>query len=148
MNHPRHPASTWLLPRTWWAGSLLSHCFWLVTRLRLSLTCLASARKLASHLAVPTLLLWTDDEAAMSMKSTRGCGRLGAEAPPWRPICRADCGEEGRHKQCTAQAGSRDKTGSQDGLSLIPSKGWYISVCTELYVVYTGIYTNVPSLHT
>ena len=57
-------------------------------------------------------------------------------------------GEEGRHEQCTAQAGSRDKTGSQDGLSLIPSKGWYISVCTELYVVYTGIYTNVPSLHT
>ena len=70
------------------------------------------------------------------------------QAPPWRPVYRADCGEEGRHEQCTAQAGSRDKTGSQDGLSLIPSKGWYISVCTELYVVNTGIYTYVLSLHT
>ena len=67
----------------------------------------------ASHLAVPTLLLWTDDWAAMSMKSTRGCGRLGAaspalEAPPWRPV--------------------------------------HISVCTKLYVVYTGIYIYVLRL--
>jgi hypothetical protein len=38
-------------------------------------------------------------------------------------------------KRCTAQASSRDKTGLQDGLSLIPSKGWYISVCTKLFVV-------------
>jgi hypothetical protein len=24
MSHLQHPASTWLLPRIWWAGSLLS----------------------------------------------------------------------------------------------------------------------------
>ena len=77
----KHPASMWLRPRIWWAGSLLSHCFWLVTRLRLSLTCSASARKQASHLAVPTLLLWTDDGAAISTKSTRGCGSLGVASP-------------------------------------------------------------------
>ena len=35
----------------------------------------------ASHLAVPTLLLWTDDGAAISTKSTRGCGCLGAASP-------------------------------------------------------------------
>ena len=70
-----------VLPSLWWAGSLFCHCIWLVTRLRLSLTCSASARKRASHLAVPTLLLWTDDGAAISTKSTRGCGSLGAASP-------------------------------------------------------------------
>ncbi len=148
MTHPQQPASTWLLPRIWWAGSLFSHCFWLVTRLRLSLTFSARARKQASHLAVPTLLLWTDDRAAISMKSTRGCGSLGAASPALGPVHRADWGEEASRKRGTAQAGSRDKTGSQDGLSLIPSKGWYISVCTKLSVVYTGIYSYVINLHT
>ena len=57
-------------------------------------------------------------------------------------------GQERRsRKRCTAQAGSRDKTGSQDGLSLIPSKGRCISVCTYLYIVYMGMYSYVLSLH-
>jgi hypothetical protein len=57
---------------------------------------------------------------------------LARQAPPWGPVNRADWarGEEGCRKRCTAQAGSRDKTGSQDGSSLIPSKVWYISVCS------------------
>ena len=57
------------------------------------------------------------------------------QAPPWGPVHQADFGEEESRKRCTAQAGSRDKTGSQDGLSLIPSKGRYISVRTKLYIV-------------
>ena len=57
------------------------------------------------------------------------------QAPPWGPVHPADWGEEASCKRCTAQAGSRDKTGSQDGLSLIPSKGWY----------NTGISQYVPS---
>ncbi len=31
-----HRVSTWLLQRTWWAGSPLSHVFWLVTQLQQS----------------------------------------------------------------------------------------------------------------
>jgi hypothetical protein len=86
------------------SGSLLSHCFWLVTLLPLSLTCLASARKQASPLAVLTLLLWTDDEAAMSMKSTRGCGRLGAASPALEACLssrleKKDATSNARHKQ-------------------------------------------------
>ena len=57
------------------------HCFWLETRLQRSLTCSASARMLAFHSAAPTHLLWTDEGAAISTKSTRGCGGLGAASP-------------------------------------------------------------------
>ena len=81
MSHLQHPASTWLLPRIWWAGSLFSHCFWLVTLLRLSLTCSARTRQQASHLAEPTQLLWTDEGSAISTKLTSGCGGLGAARP-------------------------------------------------------------------
>ena len=49
--------------------------------LRLSLTCTARKRQQASHLAATTQLLWTDEGAAISTKSTRGCGGLGAASP-------------------------------------------------------------------
>ena len=81
MNHPQHPVCTWLQRRTWWAECPLCRCFWLETRLQRSLTCSASARLLAFHSAAPTHLLWTDEGAAISTKSTRGCGGLGAASP-------------------------------------------------------------------
>jgi hypothetical protein len=79
MNHLQHPVCTWLQWRTWWAECPLCSCFWLETRLQRSLTCSASARMLASHLAAPMQLLWTDEGAAISTKSTSGChgGGLG-----------------------------------------------------------------------
>jgi len=51
---------------------------------------LPSARMPASPLAAQTRRQWTDDGAAMSTKSTRGCGRLGAASPAWGacPSCR------------------------------------------------------------
>ncbi len=82
-NHPLHSVSTWLLSRTWWAGSPLSHVFWLVTPLRQSHTCSASARIQASRSVALTLLQLTEGGAAMSMRSTRGCGSLGAASPAW-----------------------------------------------------------------
>jgi hypothetical protein len=62
---------------------LLSHCFWLVTRLQQLLTCSASARIQAFRVAVPLRLLRTDCGVAMSMRSTRGCGSLGVASPAW-----------------------------------------------------------------
>ena len=85
MNHPQPwpPASTWQMSRIWWAEFLLSHCFWLVIRLQQSLTSSASARIQASRMAVPTLLQRTDGWAAMSRRSTSGCGSLGVASPAW-----------------------------------------------------------------
>ena len=71
------------MSRIWWAEFLLCHCFWLVTRLQQSLIYSASARIQASRMAVPTRLQRTDGGAAMSMRSTRGCGSLGAASPAW-----------------------------------------------------------------
>ncbi len=77
------PASTWQMSRIWWAEFHLSHCFWLVIRLQQSLTmrltCSASARIQASRTAVPTLLQRTDGGAAMSMRSTSGCGTTSSK---------------------------------------------------------------------
>jgi hypothetical protein len=69
--------------RIWWAEFLLSKCFLLVTRLQQFLTCSTSARIQASRMAVPTRLQRTDGVAAMSMRSTRGCGNLGVASPAW-----------------------------------------------------------------
>jgi hypothetical protein len=63
------------------------------------------------------------------------------------PVDRSDCEEAGCCQRCAAQACSRDKTGSQDGSSLIQSKGSYISVYTKLYMVYLSIYCFLLSLH-
>jgi hypothetical protein len=75
--------SNWLLQKTWWAGSPLSRFFWLITQLRLSLACSASARFQASRLDALIQQLQTEGGAAMSMRSTRGSGSLGAEGPAW-----------------------------------------------------------------
>ena len=68
---------------TWRAEFLLCHCFWLVTRLQQleSFTYSASARIQASRMAVLTRLQRMDGGAAMSMRSTRGCGSLGLASP-------------------------------------------------------------------
>jgi hypothetical protein len=63
--------------------NILCHCFWLLTRLQQSLTYSASARIQASCMAVLTRLQRTDCGAAMSMRSTRGCGSLGGASPAW-----------------------------------------------------------------
>ena len=88
----------------------------------------------------PTRRLWTDDGAAILTKLTRGCGSLGAESPE-------DCREEGCCEQCTGQACSRVKTGSQDGSSLIRSKWGYNLVYTMMCLVYTLTYSYVLCLH-
>ena len=51
---------------------------------------LPSARMPASPLAAQTRRQWTDDGAAISTKSIRGGGRLGAASPAWGacPSCR------------------------------------------------------------
>jgi hypothetical protein len=131
-NHSQHPVCTWLQRRTWWAECPLCCCFWLETQLQQSLTCSASARMLASHLAAPTQLLWTDEGAAISTKSTSGCGGFGRGKPRLgglsvdQTATRQDAVSDAQHKRAA------DKTGSQDCSSLIQSKGWYISVYTKL----------------
>ncbi len=89
-----------------------------------------------------------EDHRPCPLSQDHGDEEFSAGPDAARMTCRMSWGEEACRKRCTAQAGSQDKTGSQDGLSLIPSKGWYISVCTKLSVVYTGIYSYVISLHT
>ena len=76
----------------------------------------------------------------------RGKPRLGGLSIE-QTVERKDAASDARHKRAAETRRAR-KTGSQDGSSLIPSKGWYISVCTNLYVVYRRIYSYVPSLHT
>ncbi len=80
---PVYTLLTWLMSRIWWAEFLLSNCFLLETRLQQFLTCSISTRIQASRMAVPTLLQQTDGGAAMSMRSTRGCGSLGVASPAW-----------------------------------------------------------------
>ncbi len=140
------PASTWLMYRIWWAEFLLCHCFWLVTRLQQSLTYSASTRIQASRMAVPTLLQRTDGGAAMSMRSTRGCGNLAWQAPSGRPEHRRDLTKEGCCEQCTAQACSSDSTSSQGDSSLIRSTLCCMIVCTKMYEhipVCTSMYEYV-----
>jgi hypothetical protein len=88
----------------------------------------------------------------MSMRSTRGCGSLGAAsltrspARPGGPDHRRDHWhrKEGCCQQCTAQACSSDSTSSQGESSLIRSTRccMIVTVCTSMYE-YVQVYTRM-----
>ncbi len=60
------------------------------------------------------------------------------QAPPGGPVHRADSRKACcYYKRSPAQACSRAKTGSQDGSSLIRSKGWHIEVYSMMCMLYT-----------
>ena len=86
MNLRQLPVSTWLQPKTWWAESPSSRCFWQETRLQQSLTSSVSARIQASRWGAPMQQRWMEGKAAMSMRSTRGCGSLDAESHAWEVL--------------------------------------------------------------
>jgi hypothetical protein len=99
---------------------------------------------------------WTDDGAAMSMKLTRGCGRLGAPSPgPTWGACPSSRLRGSLRTRMLLRLGAKPgASGSQDGsrMPVIPtrsrSKGWYISVCSMMRMLYTIIYcyTSMQSL--
>ncbi len=126
MNHPQPPALT---SRIWWAEFLLSYCFLLVTRLQQSLTCSASTRIQASRMAVPTRLQRMDGGAAMSMRSTNGCGLGGLTIEETSE--RKDAVSNALHKR--AADSEQRSTSSQGGSSLIPSTWYSMIVCTSMY---------------
>ncbi len=63
--------------------SPLSNCFWQETRLQQSLTSTVSTRIQASRRGSPKQQLWMAGAAAMSMRSTSGCGSLDVESHAW-----------------------------------------------------------------
>jgi hypothetical protein len=86
MNLRQLPVSMWLQPKTWWAEFPLSCCFWQETRPQQSLMSTVSARIQASRWGAPMQQRWMEGAAAMSMRSTRGCGSLGAESHAWEVL--------------------------------------------------------------
>ena len=85
------------------------------------------------HLGIYTWRLLTDvRQAAMSTKLTRGYGSLGAASSAWRG-CQSKRLQ--RRRMLQRMLCSRDKTGSQDGSSLIQVKGWqYRSIIVSMFV--------------
>ena len=82
-NHHQPRVCTWLQPRIWWEESPWCRCFWRETRLQRSLTCTASARIQVFPWAALTQPQWTAGVAAMSIRSTLGCGNSDVASHAW-----------------------------------------------------------------